>query len=137
MRIGEMISDYCNSHGLSFRQFALKCGVTNGYISMLINGANPKTGKPLRPTVETYAKLATGMGMSVNALFETMDDAPVSLAEPGIPTLEENTDPNEAELIQIYHSLNADGQNILLNTARGLSVNPDMKKGGASNTEMA
>lgn len=82
MRIGEIITKYCDEHGLSFRQFALRCGVTNGYISMLVNGANPKTGKPLHPTVETYSKLAAGMNMSVNDLFNIMDDAPVSLTLP-------------------------------------------------------
>lgn len=82
MKIGEIITKYCNDHGLSYRQFALQCGVTNGYISMLINGANPKTGKPLRPTVETYAKLASGMSVDLNELFNMMEDAPVSLAMP-------------------------------------------------------
>ena len=86
MKIGDIITKYCSDHGLSYRQFALQCGVTNGYISMLINGENPKTGKPLRPTVETYEKLAVGMGMDINELFNMMDDAPVSLAMPsGLP----------------------------------------------------
>lgn len=87
MRLGEIIADYCRDHGLSYRQFALQCGVTNGYISMVVNGANPKTGKPLKPTIESYSKLAAGMGMSTNELFEMMDDAPVSLAPPASRTI--------------------------------------------------
>lgn len=90
MRLGEIITQYCTDHGLSYRQFALQSGVTNGYISMLVNGANPKTGKPLRPTVETYEKLARGMGMSLNNLFEVMDDAPVSLSAPSTRPIGEN-----------------------------------------------
>lgn len=93
MRLCEIITQYCTEHGLSYRQFALQSGVTNGYISMLVNGANPKTGKPLRPTVETYEKLAHGMGISLNDLFETMDDAPVSLATPSARPLPANLKP--------------------------------------------
>ena len=141
MHIGDIITEYCQAHGLSFRQYALKCGVTNGYISMLINGANPKTGKPLRPTVETYAKLAAGMGISVNDLFEIMDDAPVSLAVTGAQPMKSPSsiipDPVESELVSIYRDLNSTGKTILVNTARGLSANHDMKKGSESNTETA
>ena len=93
MRLGEIIADYCRDHGLSYRQFALQCGVTNGYISMVVNGANPKTGKPLKPTIESYSKLAAGMGMSTNELFEMMDDAPVSLAPPTSHALPSNLKP--------------------------------------------
>lgn len=93
MRIGEIIAAYCKDHGLSYRQFALQCGVTNGYISMIVNGANPKTGRPLNPTIETYGKLAAGMGMTTNELFEVMDDAPVSLAAPSARPLPPNLKP--------------------------------------------
>lgn len=79
MTLGEYISKYMDSHGLSQRQFALKCNVTNGYVSMLISGVNPRTGKTLRPTLDTYVKLADGMGIPLNDLFKAVDDTPVSL----------------------------------------------------------
>ena len=85
MRIGEIIEKYCTEHRMSKRQFAIKSHVSSGYISMLINGINPKTGKPMRPTVETYNNIAYAMGMSLDELFNLMDDAPVVLkpnAEP-------------------------------------------------------
>lgn len=145
MKIGDIITKYCSDHGLSYRQYALQCGVTNGYISMLINGANPKTGKPLRPTVETYAKLAAGMGMDINELFNMMDDAPVSLAMPSgspkpyaiyqITAHGEPDNAEESELISIYRDLNSIGQSVLIGTARGLAANPVMKRGSESNDE--
>ncbi len=79
MSIGEIIKKYCREHGISYQQFASTCNVSKGYISMLVNGKNPKTGKPLRPTIETYQRLAEGMNMTLDELFEIMDDAPVRL----------------------------------------------------------
>lgn len=155
MKIGEIITNYCNEHGLSYRQFALQCGVTNGYVSMLVNGANPKTGKPLKPTIETYGKLAAGMGISIDDLFQIMDDAPISISilssvfSTDTPSAQKlraigdalstnmPTSANETELLEIYRSLNDLGQQTLLGTARGLAANPDMKKDGASNTGTA
>lgn len=77
MTIGEIIKKYCSEHGLSYQQFAQASKVSKGYVSMLINGRNPKTGKPMKPTIETYINIAEAMGMTVDQLFEVMDDAPV------------------------------------------------------------
>lgn len=79
MTLGEYIQEYLDKHQLSQRQFATQCDLTNGYISILISGANPRTGKPVKPTVDTYMKLANGMGISMNQLFESIDEMPVRL----------------------------------------------------------
>lgn len=78
MTIGEIIKKYCSEHGMSYQQFAQASKVSKGYISMLINGRNPRTGKPMKPTIETYNNIAEAMNMTVDQLFEIMDDAPVS-----------------------------------------------------------
>ena len=77
MTIGEIIKKYCSEHGMSYQQFAQASKVSKGYISMLINGRNPRTGKPMKPTIETYNNIAGAMYMTVDQLFEIMDDAPV------------------------------------------------------------
>ena len=79
MTIGEIVSKYCKEHGITFQQFAVKCSLSKGYVSMLVNEKNPKTGKPLKPTIETYQNIADGMHMTLDELFEVMDDAPVRL----------------------------------------------------------
>lgn len=77
MTIGQIIERYCSEHGMSYRQFAERTGLTSGYISMLVNNRNPKTGKPPIPTVETYRKIADAMGVSLNdVLQETEKDTP-------------------------------------------------------------
>lgn len=82
MTIGELIRQYCYEHGMSNLRFAQKCGLSKGYISMLVNGKNPKTGKPLKPTLETYGQIAKAMGITVDELFQSIEDVPVTLSVP-------------------------------------------------------
>lgn len=79
MKLGNLIIEYRNNHGLSQRQFANLCGLSNGYISILEKGINPNTGKPVTPTLPQYQKLASGMGLSLSELFEQIDDMPVDI----------------------------------------------------------
>jgi hypothetical protein len=46
---------------------------------MLINDKNPRTGKPPIPSLTAYMNVARAMGMTLDELFSTIDDAPVSL----------------------------------------------------------
>ena len=86
MTIGEIVKLYREEHGLSQRQFAERCGdITNGYISMLEQGKNPSTGKPLVPSIEKVASLARAMGMSLHQLVDKADDSPVSTGQVEIP----------------------------------------------------
>jgi transcriptional regulator with XRE-family HTH domain len=41
MTLKDLIIEYRNDHGLSQRQFATACGLSNGYISMLEKEMNP------------------------------------------------------------------------------------------------
>ena len=79
MTIGEIVKQYRDEHGLSQRQFAERCGdITNGYISMIEQGKNPSTGKPIVPSIEKVASLARAMGMTLHQLVDMADDSPVS-----------------------------------------------------------
>lgn len=80
MKLSELIRDYRHQMNMSQREFSRKCELSNTYISFLENEKNPKTDRPIVPTLEQYKKLADGMGMSVHHLFELLDDdAPVDI----------------------------------------------------------
>lgn len=82
MTIGEIVKQYRDEHGLSQRQFAELCGgITNGYISMIEQGKNPSTGKPIVPSIDKVASLARAMGMTIHQLFDMADDSPVSTGD--------------------------------------------------------
>lgn len=83
MKLSEILIDYRRRMKISQREFSRRCDLSNTYISFLENEMNPKTGKPLVPTLEQYKKLADGMGITVHRLFEMLDaDAPVDLRLP-------------------------------------------------------
>lgn len=87
MKLRDLIKNYRDSHDLSQRQFASQCNLSNGYISILEKGVNPKTGKPVTPTILQLKKLADGMAMTLNELFEKVDDMPISLDLTGIKNI--------------------------------------------------
>lgn len=90
MKLSELIIDYRKRMNISQREFSRHCDLSNSYISFLENEKNPKTGKPIIPTLDQYKKLANGMGITVQKLFELLDhDSPVDLrAVPSDETIE-------------------------------------------------
>ena len=83
MKLSAIIADYRESMQISQREFARRCDLSNSYISFLEKETNPKTGRPMVPTLVQYKKIATGMNMTVQQLFEMLDDdAPVDLNPP-------------------------------------------------------
>ena len=80
MKLSNVIIDYRNRMQISQREFARRCGLSNSYISFIENEYNPRTGKPIVPTIEQYQKIASCMNMSLQQLFEMLDeDSPVEL----------------------------------------------------------
>jgi transcriptional regulator with XRE-family HTH domain len=80
MKLSEIVRKYRADHDLSQREFAKRCGLSNSYISFIENECNPKTGRPITPTIEQYKKIADAMSISVQDLFLSLDsDAPVVL----------------------------------------------------------
>ena len=83
MKLSEIIIEHRKRMNISQREFSRHCDLSNSYISFLEKEKNPKTGKPLVPTLEQYKKIAHGMGISVQRLFELLDeDAPVDITFP-------------------------------------------------------
>lgn len=85
MKLGDLIRSYRDTHGLSQRQFAIQCDLSNGYISILEKGINPSTGKPVTPTLPQMKKIADGMAMTLSELFEKVDDMPIDIGSNIIP----------------------------------------------------
>ena len=71
MTLGEFIIQYRNEHNLSRRSFAEICGLSNPYVSMIENGVN-NFGHPLSPTMSTYAKIASAVGIPINDFLQML-----------------------------------------------------------------
>lgn len=87
MKLSNVIIDYRNRMQISQREFARRCGLSNSYISFIENEYNPRTGKPIVPTLEQYQKIASCMDMTLHHLFEILDeDSPVDLHSSSKPS---------------------------------------------------
>ena len=84
MTLKDLVIKYRADNGLSQRQFALQCGLSNGYISMPEKGINPSTGAKITPTLPALSKLATGMHTTLNELFTLVDDMDVDVKTPAL-----------------------------------------------------
>lgn len=74
MKLNDLIKKYRASHNLSLRAFAQKSGLSYGYIYMLEKNINPKTQKPIKPTLEAIKGVAYGLDVSVDDLLKMLDD---------------------------------------------------------------
>lgn len=80
MKIGEWLKAYREQHGLSMRAMADLCGFSKAYINILEKGVNPKTGKPISPTMQAFEKIARATKTDIDTLFKILDsDQPVTL----------------------------------------------------------
>lgn len=80
MNLGELIRNYRMENNLSQRKFALRCGLSNGYIAMLERNENPDTGKPINPGLDKLKLIAEAMGITSDELIDMLDDEqPVEL----------------------------------------------------------
>ena len=87
MTLGDVIKSYRTNHSMSMDEFAKRCGLSKGYISMLEKNRNPKTGKPIIPSILTYQSVAKAMSTSVDILMKTVDkEQLVLLSQAPAPT---------------------------------------------------
>ena len=69
MSIGDIIKRYRAEHDLSLREFADRCNISHSYIAKLEAGIDPRSQKPVEPTVEVVSRIAAAMGMTLDELL--------------------------------------------------------------------
>lgn len=67
--LGSIIKEYRTTHHLSLRDFSERCGVSHTYISQLEKSVDPRTGKPIEPTLDTVIKIAKALGKSTEEIL--------------------------------------------------------------------
>ena len=103
MKLSEIIIEYRTKHNLSQRDFAKKCELSNGYISMIEKEKNYDTNKKINVTLDSMQKLAKGMNISLDELLKKTDDMVVSL-EHNQPISPLQLSAHEIQLIQSYRA---------------------------------
>lgn len=74
MKLSQIIKRYRSDNDMTMQVFANKAGLSKGYISMLENGKNPRSGKPIKPGIDVLSQLSGAMGISINDLLDNIDD---------------------------------------------------------------
>ena len=123
MTIGEVIRKYREDHNLSQRQFALKCNISNGYISMLEKGINPKTNEPIMPSIAALKAISSAMNISLNDLLIQAADMPVNLSL----ELELQSSPRDdsrlLEFVDLFQKLTNEQQSLIISQIKGILSN--------------
>ncbi len=126
MTIKDFIIDYRNSHSLSQRQFAAQCKLSNGYISLLEKGTNPKTGEAITPSLTVLKKIADGIGMDLETFFSQIDETGVSLTDDNVYEMAEEMSATEndsgraKEMLDLFLQLEPELQDVIISQTKGL-----------------
>ena len=72
MTLGDIISQYRKSHGLSMDGFSKLSGISKAYISMLEKNVTQRGDEPA-PSIDIYRKVATAVGVDTDELIRMVD----------------------------------------------------------------
>lgn len=122
--IGKTIRIMRMSRGMSQAELAERIGKKRSAVGNYENGTR-------EPDLDTIEALADVFNVAMADLLGDEKEAN------GEAVQVYGVEPDVMELVSIYRDLNATGQSTLMNMARSLNINPDMKKGSASNAETA
>ena len=82
MLLGDIIKKYRYEKNLSMQDLADKLGTTRSYVHMLEHNKNPRTNRPVNPSIETLKTLARVMNIDIEDLLKMMnEEQPILLNE--------------------------------------------------------
>lgn len=139
MKLSEFVKKYREENNLSQRELARRCDLSHGLISLIEKDTNPQTGKPMRQDIETYSKLADGMGMTVQELFQKLGDGaalkldimcaggPMSIQfhDSVFDMLESKMTPEDIELEELWPSASVPARRAALAVLRSMKEGDD------------
>ena len=98
MTLGEVVHEYRTKNKLTMQEFADRCGLSKGYISMIEKGKHPQNARNLVPTFETIAKIAKGMNTDINTFVSVLNlDTLVTVNMDGV---KHNQMPDELQILE-------------------------------------
>lgn len=122
MTLGEYIKSYRAEHNIGQREFAQMCGISAGYVSMLENNRNPKSGLPLSPRIEIYQQVAAATGVGLDELIAIIDDnITVGTRTKPTVTVDDGLDEKKRQLIDLILQLPPDAVERLIGVAELIS----------------
>lgn len=74
MNLGDIVKRYREDNHISMDEFAKRSNLSKGYISMLEKNKNPRSKKPIIPSLDTIKQVAWAMGMTLDSIIKQLDD---------------------------------------------------------------
>lgn len=84
-KLGNFLKGYRDTHDLSLRNFAALSGLSHTYIEKIEKGSDPRSGKPVVPTINTLQALAKATGKTLLEILQ------IAGYVPDVSTLKQRT----------------------------------------------
>ena len=109
MKLGDVILNYRNSFTpkMSQRDFAKKCGLSHTYIAALEKNIDPRTGKPIAPTLDTVKYVSKAMDLPIEQLLKMLDDSQEFLMNASKDIYEKEFSRSSSAVVFIYGTIPA------------------------------
>lgn len=108
MFLGDLIKQYRTINKLSLRDFASRCGLSHTYISALEKNIDPRTGKPIAPTLDTVKYVAKGMNISIEEILKVLDEQQEFIINQDLPSNhKDNSITSNSAIVFVYGSIPA------------------------------
>ena len=107
MFLGDLIKQYRTINNLSLRDFASRCGLSHTYISALEKNIDPRTGKPIAPTLDTVKYVAKGMNTTIEEILKILDDNQEFIINKDLSSTHKNNINSKSALVFVYGSIPA------------------------------
>ena len=130
MTLGDLIKNYRDRNNITIGEFASACSLSKGYISMLENNINPRNNKPISPTLPSMAKVASGMGIELDALLKMLD------GKQSVQLIEDNSSSTQSvpfctvykEILEVCEQLTPHNQRKVLTYSKNLLSTQQMEE---------
>lgn len=107
MYLGDLIKQYRTANKLSLREFASRCGLSHTYISALEKNIDPRTGKPIAPTLDTVKYVAKGMNISIEEILKALDGQQEFVVNQDLPSVHKNNSVSSSAIVFVYGNIPA------------------------------
>ena len=106
--VRDLIKQYRTINKLSLRDFASRCGLSHTYISALEKNIDPRTGKPIAPTLDTVKYVAKGMNISIEEILKVLDEQQEFIINQDLPSNhKDNSITSNSAIVFVYGSIPA------------------------------
>ena len=132
MFLGDLIKQYRTINKLSLRDFASRCGLSHTYISALEKNIDPRTGKPIAPTLDTVKYVAKGMNTSIEEILKVLDEQQEFVVNQDLPSIhKDNSITSNSAVVFVYGTIPAGiPMECIEDVLDTEEISADMLKGG-------